>query len=254
MLIWVSTLLMTGALQVHAIEVLCHRGANEVAPENTLAAAKIAADWGADYVEIDVRTSSDGVMVLMHDANLKRTTDGQGMVHKTSAADLAELDAGGWFSDEFAAEPVPVLREFMEWARGKIKIYFDVKYADVGQLVALVREMKYEKDAIFYLSFSQKAAEFHALAPDLALKVNVKDVAQVREAKEKYGASIVEVRLHQMTPEVVAAARELDLKIMVYHPEKDPEGFAEIIRRGADMINLNHADLFYEVLNESKAN
>ncbi len=93
--------------------VIAHRGASGVAPENTLAAIRRAGELGARWVEVDVRRTASGHLVLMHDAILDRTTNGKGFVSQTSYEAIAELDAGAWFSADFAGEPVPTLEAFM---------------------------------------------------------------------------------------------------------------------------------------------
>ncbi len=91
--------------------VLGHRGAGLQAPENTLAAIRRAAQLGVQWVEFDVRRSLDGALVLMHDESLERTSNGHGLLNEASLADLRTLDAGGWFSAEFADEPIATLGE-----------------------------------------------------------------------------------------------------------------------------------------------
>ncbi|MEQ9042580.1 MAG: glycerophosphodiester phosphodiesterase family protein [Alphaproteobacteria bacterium] len=93
--------------------IIAHRGASGVAPENTLAAIRRAGELGARWVEVDVRRTASGDLVLMHDASLERTTNGTGLVSETSYEKMAMLDAGGWFSPDFAGEPVPRLDAFL---------------------------------------------------------------------------------------------------------------------------------------------
>ena len=79
--IFASILLLSSSmLEARDLEIAVHRGANHLAPENTFAAAEICVDHGIDYVEIDVRTSKDGVLYVIHDSKLDRTTDGTGLV------------------------------------------------------------------------------------------------------------------------------------------------------------------------------
>ena len=91
--------------------VVGHRGGGTLAPENTLAGLRKAAAAGLGAVEFDVMLSADNVPVLIHDETLERTTDGRGAVAATPYARLADLDAGAWFSREFAGEPVPSLEQ-----------------------------------------------------------------------------------------------------------------------------------------------
>ena len=93
-----------------------HRGAAAVAPENTLAGLRAAADMDVRWVEVDARLTADGVPVLMHDATLDRTTNGTGNIRDTAFADLMALDAGSWFDVRFADEPVPTLAQAMTLA------------------------------------------------------------------------------------------------------------------------------------------
>ena len=91
--------------------VIGHRGAAGRAPENTLAALRVAHRLGARWVEFDVMLSRDGVPVLIHDETLQRTTDGRGRVARHTAAELRLLDAGARFAPEFAGERIPTLAE-----------------------------------------------------------------------------------------------------------------------------------------------
>ena len=87
-----------------------HRGAAAVAPENTLAGLSAAHQAGVAWVEVDVKLSADNVAILMHDDDLRRTTDGHGPVRQKTFAEIAALDAGSWFDDRFKAEAVPTLQ------------------------------------------------------------------------------------------------------------------------------------------------
>ncbi|HEV8648949.1 MAG TPA: glycerophosphodiester phosphodiesterase family protein [Actinomycetes bacterium] len=91
------------------MRILGHRGARLVAPENTLAAFRAALAEGADGVELDVRRTSDGVLVCFHDSGLGRTTNGRGPLRERTLAELLALDAGSWF-DEVGASGVRVSR------------------------------------------------------------------------------------------------------------------------------------------------
>ena len=86
-----------------------HRGAAAGAPENTLESLRLAADQGAAMVEFDVKLTSDGALILMHDEDLDRTTTGRGPVAATALADIRGLDAGGWFADAWRGARVPTL-------------------------------------------------------------------------------------------------------------------------------------------------
>ncbi|HVU89811.1 MAG TPA: glycerophosphodiester phosphodiesterase family protein [Pirellulales bacterium] len=239
-------LLSLGA-KASAVEVVCHRGANEYAPENTLAAAELCIEWGVAYVEIDVRTSKDGVMYILHDPWVNRTTNGKGFLFQLTSDQIDALDAGSWFDKEFAGEKVPRLEPYLRAIKGRIKVYFDVKHADLPALIKLVYDVGMEKDCFFWFDRPERALEFRQLDKELPLKVNVSNVADVREAAERYRANIVETSLRNMTDELVHACRERDLKIMILSTKKDPEAFRQIVERKADLVNLDHGDVFLKV-------
>ncbi|MCL5109570.1 MAG: glycerophosphodiester phosphodiesterase [Chloroflexi bacterium] len=107
--------------------VIAHRGASAEAPENTLAAFALAAEQGADMVELDVQASRDGQLVVIHDATVDRTTNGSGAVRGYSLAELRQLDAGGWFASRYTAERIPTLGDVCRFASGRIALNLEVK-------------------------------------------------------------------------------------------------------------------------------
>lgn len=96
------------------MKVIGHRGAAGLAPENTWASFDAAVSLGVDAFETDVRATSDGELVLMHDERLDRTTDGEGLLHATPWSTVRTLDGGSWFSERFRGTSVPRLRETLE--------------------------------------------------------------------------------------------------------------------------------------------
>ncbi len=94
--------------------VLAHRGASAHAPENTLLAFELALKQGAHGIELDAKLSADGEVVVIHDASVERTTNGQGQVSQLNLTALRELDAGSFFSDQFQSEKIPTLAEVFE--------------------------------------------------------------------------------------------------------------------------------------------
>ena len=117
------------------VAVVAHRGASGIAPENTLAALAAAVLDGADLVEVDVQSTADGTLVLMHDTHLDRTTDASVRLGRRGLAlgdtlydDVARLDAGSWFSPAFAGERVPRLIDALHLlAAGGVGLQLELK-------------------------------------------------------------------------------------------------------------------------------
>lgn len=95
-------------------KVIGHRGAKAYAPENTLASINVAADLGIEWVELDVKLTSDGTAIIFHDDELDRCTDMSGLVAQTDWQTISELDAGTWFSESFMHERIPTLEQALD--------------------------------------------------------------------------------------------------------------------------------------------
>jgi len=152
-----------------------HRGALAVAPENTMASFERAWRDGADLVELDVRLSADGRVVVLHDLTLDRTTDGTGPVTEATLAELKQLDAGAWFAPSFAGERIPALIEVLAWARDQVGLVIELKYDPFGtfssDLVPVVLadvQSAQMGDRVVCISYQTRAlAQVKALAPHI---------------------------------------------------------------------------------------
>ena len=117
-----------------------HRGASHDAPQNTLAAFRLAREMGADGVELDVQVSRDGEAVVIHDFTVDATTDGQGRVADKTLAELKELDAGSWFDERFAGQRIPTLQEVIIEVGHQLLLNIELKTKGFGN-PALVAEV-----------------------------------------------------------------------------------------------------------------
>lgn len=173
----IGALLLAAAVgsahQPQSTMIIAHRGASAHAPENTLPAIRLAIQLGADALEIDVRQTRDGRIVLMHDATVDRTTNGSGEVGDMTFAAIRTLDAGVWFGKEFGGEPVPTLEEVIELLDSSTLLVVEVKgnftiYPGIERrVVDIVTEAGIGHRTILK-SFDRNAIEmFSELAPDI---------------------------------------------------------------------------------------
>jgi len=116
--------------------IIAHRGASKYAPENTMAAFRMAIDAGADGVEFDVQLAKDGVPVVIHDPDLRRTGNRQESVAALTSRQLAKIDVGSWFNnrhkararDEFVKEKIPTLADVLDLLKtSRALIYIELK-------------------------------------------------------------------------------------------------------------------------------
>jgi glycerophosphoryl diester phosphodiesterase len=135
--------------------IFAHRGASAHAPENTVAAFELALEQGADGIELDVKLSADGEVVVIHDPTVDRTTGSHGRVKDMALADLRALDAGSFFSAKFQGERIPTLGEVFE-AVGK-RMFINVELTNyntprdhlVESVCMLVKKFGMQKRVLF---------------------------------------------------------------------------------------------------------
>jgi glycerophosphoryl diester phosphodiesterase len=118
---------MIEARRTSGVLIFGHRGARAYAPENTLPAFELALAQGADGIELDVHLSADKYPVVIHDETVDKTTNGSGYVHTKTLAELKKLDAGEWFSPDFAGIQIPTLDEVFAAVGDKLFINVEIK-------------------------------------------------------------------------------------------------------------------------------
>lgn len=111
-----------------SIKIIAHRGVSGIAPENTLKAFSLAASIEADYIEMDLRLSKDGIPVVLHDSSLKRTTGMKKLIHTLSLSEIKKLDAGKWFDETYAGEQVPTLEQVLMTVGQSTGLMLEIKH------------------------------------------------------------------------------------------------------------------------------
>lgn len=110
------------------VEITAHRGNKAIAPENTMPAFKAAVESGADWIELDVSQTKDGVLVVFHDEDLQRITRNTDKVWEITYQELKELDAGSYFAPGYLNTPIPSLEEVLDYCKDKIKLNIEMKH------------------------------------------------------------------------------------------------------------------------------
>jgi glycerophosphoryl diester phosphodiesterase len=155
--------------------IIGHRGASLHSPENTLAAFKLAVDRSAVAIEFDVKLTRDQQVVVIHDPNVARTTDGQGLVSKLTLEEIKRLDAGSWFSSNFKGERIPILEEVFNTVG--MKLFMNIELTNyttpsdplVSKVVEIVKKKGME-DRVYFSSFlAANLVKARALLPDCGI-------------------------------------------------------------------------------------
>ncbi len=232
--------------------VIGHRGAAGLAPENTLAAIQVAVELGVDAVEFDVHRSNDGELMVIHDEEVERTTDGRGFVTNLTLEELQALDAGSWFSDEFAGEPIPSVRDVFDFVRDlDVLLFIELKspalYSGIeAELVTLIEEYGYE-DRVSILSFDHESlALVREIAPDLTLSGLW---SRSLPSSDGAGFDVVNARftLFRGTPQAIENYHGQELQVMVWTVNEISD-MEWLIARGIDGITTDYPDRLLSVL------
>lgn len=217
--------------------VIAHRGHKAAAPEQTLAAYRLAIDLGAAMIEADLRFTRDGVPVLLHDRLLDRTTSGSGPVAAMDWAEVAKLDAGSWFGERFSTERVPRLDDLfaLAVARG-IALCIEAKgeAGDENAHAALfaAREIAWrgrlDVDVVASFDHQALAAAIAAVpglrtAPDRLPERGPSTAADLIAQARRVGASIIQHHFADLDPAVVAEVQAAGIEVWAWPPANRDE-------------------------------
>lgn len=225
---------------------IAHRGASGYEPENTLLSFQKAIELGADIIELDVRLTSDNKLVVIHDLDLDRTTNGHGSVGSYSLEELQKFDAG-------KGEKIPTLEEVLDLVDKKVKVNIELKGGNTAlKTVEVIRNYiknkKWNADDFFISSFSRRELKkMRQLEPQInigLLYFNIpflfSFINPIKEAK-KYGAYSINIGMRNVTKTLVAMAHDQKLEVFVYtvNEKKDIEKMKAF---GVDGIISNYPE------------
>ena len=226
--------------------IIAHRGASKYAPENTIAAFSLAAEQGADGIELDAKLSKDGEVVVIHDRSVNRTTNGRGKVAKLTLEELRRLDAGSWFGEQFAGETIPTLAEVLEVIAPRLRINIELtNYASRGldalpiRAAELIREYGVE-DRVWISSFSFKTLwRFTREMPEIPVGVLLSPRLIRRGLRGKLRSRLPHNAFHphhwNVDREIVQVEHTKGNKLYTWTVNK-PERMNELFEMGVDGI------------------
>jgi glycerophosphoryl diester phosphodiesterase len=238
--------------------IFAHRGASAQAPENTLSAFDLALRYEADAIELDVKLSLDGEVVVIHDQTVERTTDGQGDVRLMSLDALQKLDAGSFFDVAFHGERIPTLGQVFDAVGHKTFINVELtNYASPkddlpDRVVELVKHHRLEK-RILFSSFNYRALrKTMQLLPEVPIALLASAGPSGWWARSWFGRMIVPYEalhpeLSDITPALVAAAHRRGHRLNVYTVNL-PDDMLRLFNMGVDGIFTDDPQLARKVL------
>ena len=251
--------------------VIAHQGGEGLRPSNTLIAFENAVDLGVDVLEMDVHSTSDGTLVLIHDDTVDRTTDGSGRVKELTLAELQQLDAGDyWTPDDGATYPyrgqgvrIPTLEEIVT-AFPEMKYNIEIKQVDPSIAVPLCKLLRHFglTDRALVASFHPTAMdEFRAACPEVATSMVEDEIRPFFILNTAFLGSLYRPpgaafqvpeysgSQHVLTPRFVRGAQRNNVAV---HPWTidDPADMERFLDMGVDGIITDRPDIMIEVLQE----
>jgi len=201
----------------HRFVVIAHRGDHVNAPENTLTAFEHAIEQDVDYVEIDLRTSRDSQLVIMHDASTDRMTGIKGSVKDFTFDSLRQMKVSDKQHPEWKAEQIPSFNEVLQLCRHKIHIYLDFKEASVQKAYAEILKAGMEHEIVVYINAPQQYIDWRKIAPDMPLMISlphaIKSATEMTQFLNSFHISILDGNYDEYNQETLQAAKEQGIPV-----------------------------------------
>ena len=234
--------------------VTAHRGSSRDAPENTLAAIKLAIKQKADYAEIDVQTTKDGEVVVFHDADLKRIARPRDSrkIRDLDYATLRKVDVGSWFSPKFANERMPLLKDAIDACRGRMKLNIELKPVDntdlaLAEAVVKIVEKEDFVDQCVLSSFSLKSL-LHAKRLNPKIKIGLIAVVTLGDLS-RLDVDFLSLSVRRVTPALIRSASANKMQVHVWKID-DPKQMSAMMELGVDNILTDVPDKLRDVIDE----
>jgi len=217
--------------------VIAHRGASAYEPENTLRSVKKALELGADMVEVDVRASRDGHIVVMHDPTVDRTTNGKGFIKDMTLKELKKLNAG-------LEETIPTLQEVAEMIRGKAHLVVEIKVPEIERkILQIIKESELDRQVLITSFYHPILKRVKKLEPTIWTGVIVAS-RPIRAAQLALDANsnVLFPKHVYVDPQMVKEAHEHNLAVYPWTVDTLNE-IEPLIKMGVDGIVTNKPDV-----------
>lgn len=224
------------------VVVIAHRGGHEEAPENSLASIRTAIELGCDYVELDVRKTQDGKLVLMHDSSVDRTTNGKGKVDALTFDEIRTLKFTGKVAEKHPDEIVPTFDEALDLCHDKIGLYLDHKAGEVPELLEALKRHDMISRTVVYSSH-EKLREFKKFEPSIwIMPDHPDDPEKIAQLANDLHPETMDGGLHRWTKDQVETAHQHKVEVWVdiLGPLDNEPGYKYALEIGVDAIQTDH--------------
>lgn len=228
-------------------KIYAHRGSSAEAPENTMAAFKLAVEQGADGIELDIQMSADGHLVVIHDETLERTTNGVGLVYQHTYEQLQQLNAAAHFSEQVDDEPIPLLSQVLEMiAPTHLELNIELKngivpYTGMEEaVIRMVRDYGMEERVVFSSFNHYSLVKMAELAPDIELAaLYMEGIYEPWNYALPLGIRALHPYFYAAHPEIVAGAQQAGMKVRPFTVDEERD-LKKMIAIGVDAVITNY--------------
>lgn len=232
-------------------KVIAHRGASGTAPENTLVAIVRASDLGATAIELDATISSDGVAVMLHDEDVERTSNGNGLITQKTINEIQKLDAGSWFDGAFVGERIPTLTQAMGVINQR-GLFFNLEIKPsagleekTAKIVAAEVNKNWQANAPMLVSSTSEIClrTFQKINPDIPCGLITDTVPENwREIMQRNNCISIHFHYSSANPELVREIKNAGYFALAYTLD-DPEMVKNLFAMGIDAIFTNFPEM-----------
>jgi len=226
--------------------VVAHRGFSSEFPENTILSFQKAIEVKADGIELDLRETKDGEIIVMHDEKLDRTTDGTGFVELFTYEEIRKLDAGKW-KGNFKNVKVPSLKEVFEKIGNKITYFIEIKKAKVSEVIKIINDYKMKENVIICSFHIDYLLETKKLSPEIPVALITSSFPENLSYLIKNGINMVNILHTEMDNKRFIQLTKRGILTHVWTVDKKEE-MKKYLNMGIPVITTNCPDILLSIL------
>lgn len=243
----------------NTVLVALHRATHNNFPENSIPAIKESIRLGVDILEIDVKVTTDGIPVLMHDGTINRTTTGKGKLEEMSFEQLNQfflVDKG-----VVTKYKIPTLEETLLLAKGHILVDLDLKTDKLGPILEVIKKTKTEDIVLFFDDDYNSLSFFDKKNKDFMMMPRAHSLAEADSAIALFQPEVVHIDFSFYTPEVVSTIKKHKARVWInalgpadvaIRSGKEEEALSQLLKNGANIIQTDEPERLLKLLKEKK--
>lgn len=232
----------------NAFIVIAHRGSHLIKPENTIASITEAIAFGADYVELDLRTTKDGHLVLLHNDRVDGVSNGKGLIKDLDLEEVKKLVLKG---KDGSLHRIASFEEALKACKGKINIYLDFKAAEAEKAYQAIKKAKMERQVLVYVSGNSDYLSWRKTTPEMPLMSSFDNTITTREGLlEAMAKTPLEAIDNVPNEKLLPVLKTMGISIFmdVQKASETPDDWDKAIKHGVQGLQTDHPEALIKYL------